>query len=181
MKTDGSADRLDSRLIGTLVSINVSGGGVPKSRVNGAQVSRLGLVGDAQDDTIHHGGPDRAVCVYSLERTPSLQGRTSPYRRKNHRENVTFKESIGIWSSRRAATLGPPSPSRFCVFQAPEDDQGVVHRRKIHPHRAKASPGMEPSVRASAVRGSDPLRRPRPSQPKDPITRVGLPPERPRF
>ena len=72
MKTDGSAERLDNHLIGTVVSINVSGGGVPKSRVSGAQVSRSGLVGDAQDDTIHHGGPERAVCLYSLERIRSL-------------------------------------------------------------------------------------------------------------
>jgi MOSC domain-containing protein YiiM len=91
VKTDGSADRLDSRLIGTLVSVNVSGGGVPKSRVNGAQVSRLGLVGDTQDDTIHHGGPDRAVCVYSLERIRSLQAEGHPIDVGTAGENVTVE------------------------------------------------------------------------------------------
>jgi MOSC domain-containing protein YiiM len=91
VKTDGSGDRLDSRLIGTLVSINVSGGGVPKSRVNGAQVSRLGLVGDAQDDTVHHGGPDRAVCVYSLERIRSLQAEGHPIDVGTAGENVTLE------------------------------------------------------------------------------------------
>jgi MOSC domain-containing protein YiiM len=91
VKTDGSADRLDSRLIGTLVSVNVSGGGVPKSRVNGAQVSRSGLVGDAQEDTIHHGGPDRAVCVYSLERIRSLQAEGHPIDVGTAGENVTLE------------------------------------------------------------------------------------------
>lgn len=91
MKTDGSADRLDHYLIGTIVSINVSGGGVPKSRVSGAQVSRSGLVGDAQDDTMHHGGPDRAVCVYSLERIRSLQAEGHPIDVGTAGENVTVE------------------------------------------------------------------------------------------
>lgn len=91
MKTDGSADRLDHYLIGTVVSINVSSGGVPKSRVSGAQVSRSGLVGDAQDDTMHHGGPDRAVCVYSLERIRSLQAEGHPIDVGTAGENVTVE------------------------------------------------------------------------------------------
>ncbi len=91
MKTDGSGDRLDNHLIGTVVSINVSGGGVPKSRVSGAQVSRSGLVGDAQDDTIHHGGPERAVCLYSLERIRSLQAEGHPIDVGTAGENVTVE------------------------------------------------------------------------------------------
>ena len=91
MKTDGSADRLDNDLIGTVVSINVSGGGVPKSRVSGAQVSRSGLVGDAQNDTMHHGGPERAVCLYSLERIHSLQAEGHPIDVGTAGENVTVE------------------------------------------------------------------------------------------
>lgn len=91
MKADGSADRLDSHLIGTVVSINVSAGGVPKSRVSGAQVSRSGLVGDAQEDTIHHGGPERAVCLYSLERIRSLQAEGHPIDVGTAGENVTVE------------------------------------------------------------------------------------------
>ena len=91
MKADEATSRLDSHLIGTVVSINVSAGGVPKSRVSGAQVSRLGLVGDAQDDTEHHGGPDRAVCVYSLERIRSLQAEGHPIDIGTAGENVTLE------------------------------------------------------------------------------------------
>jgi MOSC domain-containing protein YiiM len=91
VKTDGLPGRLDNHLIGTVVSINVSGGGVPKSRVSGAQVSLLGLVGDAQDDTIHHGGPERAVCLYSLERIRSLQAEGHPIDVGTAGENVTVE------------------------------------------------------------------------------------------
>lgn len=31
------------------------------------KLTHLGLVGDQQVDTKHHGGPDKAVCVYALE------------------------------------------------------------------------------------------------------------------
>jgi MOSC domain-containing protein YiiM len=54
-------------------------------------VSRLGLVGDAQDDTKHHGGPDRAVCVYSLERIRALQTEGHPIDLGTVGENVTIE------------------------------------------------------------------------------------------
>ena len=83
--------RLDNHLTGTLVSINLSPGGVPKRRVSGARVSQLGLVGDAQNDTKHHGGPDRAVCLFSLERIRSLQTEGHPIDVGTAGENVTVE------------------------------------------------------------------------------------------
>ena len=91
MKADEIARSLENHLTGAVVSINVSGGGVPKSRVSGAQVSRLGLVGDAQDDKKHHGGPERAVCLYSLERIRSLQAEGHPIDIGTAGENVTVE------------------------------------------------------------------------------------------
>jgi MOSC domain-containing protein YiiM len=82
---------LGSHRIGTVVSINVSRGGVPKRRVSGANVSRLGLEGDGQDDIKHHGGPDRAVCVYSLERIQSLQSEGHPIDVGTVGENITVE------------------------------------------------------------------------------------------
>lgn len=123
MKTDGSADRLDSRLIGTLVSVNVSGGGVPKSRVNGAQVSRLGPVGDAQDDTIHHGGPDRAVCVYSRECCPRVRSTSA---------------------TRSKSTQGPNNKGRVAPRTAP------LLNSRTDPHRPRAGrPGDSRTPRAA--------------------------------
>ena len=91
MQSDSSANPLDSHLIGTIAAINVSAGGVPKRRVSGAQVSRLGLEGDAQDDKMHHGGPDRAVCLFSLERIRSLQTEGHPIDVGTAGENVTLE------------------------------------------------------------------------------------------
>jgi MOSC domain-containing protein YiiM len=82
---------LDYNRIGVLVSINMSGGGVPKRRVGDAKVSRLGLLGDAQDDIKNHGGPERAVCVYSLERIHALQQEGHPIDVGTAGENITLE------------------------------------------------------------------------------------------
>jgi MOSC domain-containing protein YiiM len=82
---------LDYNQTGILVSINRSGGGVPKRRVDDAKVSRLGLLGDAQDDKNHHGGPERAVCVYSLDRIQALQQEGHPIDVGTVGENITVE------------------------------------------------------------------------------------------
>ena len=50
----GRSNSLDTHLTGSVAAINISNGGVPKRRVSGAQVSRLGLEKDTQDDKKHH-------------------------------------------------------------------------------------------------------------------------------
>ena len=58
---------------GRIVQISVSPGGVPKTPVPSAEVTRAGVDGDAHRDLEHHGGPDRAVCLFSLEQIQALQ------------------------------------------------------------------------------------------------------------
>jgi MOSC domain-containing protein YiiM len=82
---------LDYNRIGVVASINRSGGGVPKRRVSDARVSRLGLLKDTQNDKIHHGGIERAVCVYSLERIRALQQEGHPIDVGTAGENVTLE------------------------------------------------------------------------------------------
>jgi len=84
-------NQLDHNRTGVLVSINLSGGGVPKRRVADAKVSLLGLLGDSQNDTKGHGGPERAICVYSLERIHSLQREGHPIDVGTVGENVTVE------------------------------------------------------------------------------------------
>jgi MOSC domain-containing protein YiiM len=79
------------REAGTVASINISAGGVPKRRVTGVKVSRLGLVGDDQDDKVHHGGPERAVCIYSLEKVQELQAEGHPIQPGSVGENLTLE------------------------------------------------------------------------------------------
>ena len=54
-------------MTGTLIQLNISPGGIPKTAVLFAHVSRDGVAGDWQRNRKYHGGPDRAVCLYSEE------------------------------------------------------------------------------------------------------------------
>ena len=57
----------------TIAQISVSAGGVPKLAVPAARVTELGLEGDAHRDMEHHGGPERALCLFALEHIRALQ------------------------------------------------------------------------------------------------------------
>jgi MOSC domain-containing protein YiiM len=57
---------------GRIVQLSISPGGVPKRAVPEARVTRLGLQGDAHRDAEHHGGPDRALCLFPLEAIRAL-------------------------------------------------------------------------------------------------------------
>src|SRR5829696_10111141 len=54
-------------MTGTLVQLNISPGGMPKLPVQSARVTRDGVAGDWQKNRKYHGGPDRAVCLFSEE------------------------------------------------------------------------------------------------------------------
>jgi len=56
-----------------IVQINISPGGVPKLPVPEARVTTLGLEGDLHRDMEVHGGPERALCIFSLEQIHVLQ------------------------------------------------------------------------------------------------------------
>lgn len=77
-------------MAGRIHQINVSGGGVPKLPVEQATITRLGVEGDTQADRVHHGGPDRAVCLYSLEVIEALQEEGHPIRAGYAGENLTI-------------------------------------------------------------------------------------------
>ena len=77
--------------MGSIASINVSNGGVPKRRVTDAIVFLSGLQGDAQNNLKHHGGPERALCVYSLEVIRALQREGHPIDIGTAGENLTVQ------------------------------------------------------------------------------------------
>jgi MOSC domain-containing protein YiiM len=52
---------------GRITQLNVSGGGMPKKPIPSAKVSVEGVAGDWQKNRRYHGGPNRAVCIYSEE------------------------------------------------------------------------------------------------------------------
>ena len=76
---------------GRVHRVNVSGGGVPKRAVAGARVSRDGLEGDVQADRRHHGGPDRAVSLFSSDVIARLNAEGHPIAPGTAGENVTLE------------------------------------------------------------------------------------------
>jgi MOSC domain-containing protein YiiM len=74
---------------GRVASINVSPGGVPKRSRRECRIGVDGLEGDGQGDRRHHGGPARAVVLYSLERIESLRREGHPIAPGTIGENLT--------------------------------------------------------------------------------------------
>jgi MOSC domain-containing protein YiiM len=78
----------------------ISDGGAPKQAIREGVVGEVGIVGDRQKHTKFHGGPLRALCLYSLELIEKLQDEGHPIYPGSVGENVTIS---GLdWS-----TLGP--------------------------------------------------------------------------
>lgn len=71
------------------ISVNPKGG-VPKNRVAQAFLKTTGVEGDKQRDRRFHGGPERAVCLFSYERIQSLQDEGHPIDCGTTGENVTI-------------------------------------------------------------------------------------------
>src|SRR5580765_2804876 len=77
---------------GRLESINTSRGGVPKTSVFEALVTEHGIDGDRQRDLRFHGGPDRAVVLFSLDLIRALQREGHPIAPGAIGENLTVSE-----------------------------------------------------------------------------------------
>src|SRR5262249_60821645 len=59
--------------------------------VESARVTALGLEGDAHRNREHHGGPDRAVCLFAMEAIRGLQAEGHPVVPGGLGENVTLE------------------------------------------------------------------------------------------
>lgn len=73
-----------------IFQLNRSDGGVPKLPISRAHVSELGLEGDRQRNLRVHGGPERALCLFSLETILELQREGHPIYPGSIGENVTL-------------------------------------------------------------------------------------------
>lgn len=73
-----------------LYQINVSDGGVPKRPVPEAMIAKTGVEGDRQQNLKVHGGPDRAVCLFSRDLLERLQAEGHPIKAGSSGENLTL-------------------------------------------------------------------------------------------
>ncbi|MGZ3600803.1 MAG: MOSC domain-containing protein [Ktedonobacterales bacterium] len=76
---------------GHILQINVSRGGVPKHPVEQAVVTTEGIVGDYQRDRRSHGGPTRALCLFTIEEIQRLQAEGHPIVPGSAGENITLE------------------------------------------------------------------------------------------
>jgi len=79
-----------SESTGTVVSINVSDGGVPKRPIPSTYVTTAGMEGDRQGDVRHHGGPLQTLCLLSLEVIEALRAEGHPIEPGSAGENLTL-------------------------------------------------------------------------------------------
>lgn len=73
---------------GRVVSLHRSNGGVPKLPAERVFVSLSGMEGDRQRNRRFHGGPNRALCLYSAERLAALAAEGHPAWPGSMGENV---------------------------------------------------------------------------------------------
>lgn len=67
-------------------------GGVPKPSVEALHILEDGCIGDKQNDTKHHGGANRAVCLFSEEVLRNLQHENHPIYPGSVGENILIKD-----------------------------------------------------------------------------------------
>ena len=75
---------------GAIHQLSASNGGVPKRPLDLARALIGGLEGDAQADRKHHGGPERALCLFSLEQIEEMASEGHPIASGLAGENVTI-------------------------------------------------------------------------------------------
>ncbi|TAJ10421.1 MAG: MOSC domain-containing protein [Nitrospirae bacterium] len=73
-----------------LHQISVSNGGLPKLPVPQARITKERVEGDRQKTPLIHGGPDRAVCLFSLELIEALQAEGHPIKPGSSGDNLTL-------------------------------------------------------------------------------------------
>lgn len=78
-------------VVGRIFQINTSPGGVPKLPARSGSVRGEGLAGDAHDDVRNHGGPQRALCLYTLEEIARLHAEGHPIYPGSAGENITLE------------------------------------------------------------------------------------------
>lgn len=76
--------------VGRVTAVNISRGGVPKLPVDWGYVTVDGLEGDGHRDRVHHGGPLRALCLFSTEVIAALRAEGHPIFAGAAGENLTF-------------------------------------------------------------------------------------------
>jgi len=123
--------------------INLSDGGLPKRPVPGAVIGQSGIVGDRQRNLKVHGGPDRALCLFSQDIIERLQDEGHPIEAGYSGENLTL---AGLaWDSLKPGDrllVGPEVQLEITSYTAPCDLNARWFREGDHKRISqKKNPG----------------------------------------
>ena len=111
---------------GVVYQINLSRGGAPKLPVPSAIVESGGLAGDYHNDVRSHGGPLRAVCLYTLEQIERLMEEGNPIFPGAVGENVTLR-GIPQYALSPGATLLIGAETRLAITSYTTPCVGIAH------------------------------------------------------
>ncbi|MEC7461486.1 MAG: MOSC domain-containing protein, partial [Candidatus Thermoplasmatota archaeon] len=120
-------------------------GGVPKPAVPHLHASVNGCVGDRQRDLKHHGGPTRALCIWSREVLLALRDEGHPVRPGDVGENVLvqglpFSElaagDVLELGAVRARLTGPAPPCRTIAAAFTSGSFRSIDAKR-HPERTR--------------------------------------------
>jgi MOSC domain-containing protein YiiM len=149
---------------GRIVQLSVSAGGVPKLAVPTARVGPLGLEGDSQRDHEHHGGPERAVCLFAMEQIAELRAEGHPIMPGAIGENVTVEglDWAAIVPGVRLG-LGDEVVVQVTRYTSPCVNIKAVFRggdfarvsQKVHPGSSRVYASV---VTSGVLRAGDPVR-----------------------
>ncbi len=125
-----------------IARISISGGGVPKTSIGTAEVGPLGILGDVQRDKRYHGGPDRALCLYSMELLLALQAEGHPIVPGSVGENIlTSGLDLSLLQPGARLRLGDQVEIQITSYTAPcrtiagsfTDGEFIRMSQKINP------------------------------------------------
>ncbi len=134
---------MTSNKTGQVVQINVNPeGGVPKQPVPQAEVTIEGVCSDKQRDRRYHGGPTRAVSLFSYERIHALQAEGHAIAPGTTGENLTISgldwdtlqvgDCLRIGDRLRIEITGYAAPCSI-IADSFQDGQFTRISQKLHP------------------------------------------------
>ena len=148
---------------GVIHQISISRGGAPKFPVDTAMVGPEGLAGDYHFDVANHGGPLRAVCIFTLEQIERLMAEGHPIFPGAVGENLTLR-GIPQGALTPGATLAIGADVRLEIVSYTTPCKGIADAfstsdftrisQKLHPGESRVYARV---VHGGEVRGGDPV------------------------
>ena len=123
-------------MTGVVKQVSVSPGGMPKSAIPVGTLTAAGFLGDHQKNRKYHGGPDRAVCLFSVELYDRLRDRGIDLSPGSVGENLTV-EGIDL----DALSVGNRLHVGECLIEITDVRTPCRNLNRWHPQLLKTMKG----------------------------------------